>query len=183
MFAGLCNGAQAWNKSRVPAHCDEKGQPLSQQHIDVPMRPPSLFLGALASGCILELIMPLGPGLANGSTRAILIGLGLAAIGIGIAWKAIVQFADAGTSIQLDEPTDALVTDGLYSWSRNPIYIGLSVCYTGLSIALTSPLALLLLPLVLLVLRRTVIEKEEAFLAGEFGEAYGAYRVRVPRWL
>ena len=114
---------------------------------------------------------------------AVLIGLGLAAIGIGSAWKAIVQFADAGTSVPLDEPTDALVTDGLYNWSRNPIYIGLSVCYTGLSIALTSPWALLLLPVVIVVLRNTVIEKEEAFLAREFGEAYEAYKPRVPRWL
>lgn len=162
---------------------DKKGQPLSQQHIEVPIRPPNLFLGALVVGCILELIMPLGPGLAGGGTRAILIGLGLAAIGIAIAWKAIVQFADAGTSVQLDEPTDALVTGGLYSWSRNPIYIGLSVCYTGLSIALTSPWTLLLLPVVLLILSRTVIVKEEAFLASEFGEAYGAYKARVPRWL
>lgn len=158
-------------------------RPLHERHIEVPVRPPNLYLGALAAGCILELVMPLGPGLAGGSLRAVLIGLGLAAIGIGIAWKAVVQFADAGTSIPLDEPTDALVTDGLYSWSRNPIYIGLSVCYTGLSIALTSPWALLLLPVVLAVLRKTVIEKEEAFLAGAFSEAYSAYKARVPRWL
>ena len=93
------------------------------------------------------------------------------------------QFADAGTSVQLGEPTDALVTDGLYLWSRNPIYIGLCVLYTGLSIALTTVWALLLLPAIVLFLQRTVIEREEALLEREFGEAYSAYKARVRRWL
>lgn len=156
---------------------------MSDRHIEPPVRPPNLFLGGLVSGCILELLMPLGPGLAGGNLRAIFIGLGIAAIGIGIGWKAIVQFTDAGTAVPLDEPTDALVTDGLYNWSRNPIYIGLSVLYTGLSIALTCVWALLLLPFVLVFLHRTVIKREEALLEQEFGADYLAYRNKVPRWL
>lgn len=160
-----------------------EGLHLSDQHIEVPVRPPVLFMGGLIAGSIMELILPLGPGLAGGSLRAVFIGLGLAAIGIGIGWKSIVQFADAGTSVQLGEPTDALVTDGLYLWSRNPIYIGLCVLYTGLSIALTTVWALLLLPAIVLFLQRTVIEREEALLEREFGEAYSAYKARVRRWL
>lgn len=156
---------------------------MSNRHIEPPVRPPNLFLGALIAGCVLELLFPLGPGLAGGNLRAIFIGLGIAVIGIGIAWKAVVQFTDAGTSVPLDEPTDALVTDGLYNWSRNPIYIGLCVLYVGLSIALTTVWALLLLPLIIIFLRRTVIEREEALLIAEYGDEYQTYKTRVPRWL
>lgn len=156
---------------------------MSDRRIEPPVRPPNLFLGGLVLGCILELLQPLGQGLAGGNLRAIFIGLGLAAIGIGIAWKAVVQFTDAGTSVPLDEPTDALVTDGLYNWSRNPIYIGLSVTYVGLAIALTTFWALLLLPIVIVILRRTVIDNEEALLEQEFGDTYLAYKAKVARWL
>lgn len=156
---------------------------MSDRHIEPLVRPPNLFLGGLVLGCIAELMIPLGPGLAGGNLRAIFIGLGIAAIGVGIAWKAIVQFTDAGTAVQLDEPTDALVTDGLYNWSRNPIYIGLCVLYTGLSIALTSVWALLLLPFIIVFLQRTVIEREESLLVQEFGDDYLSYRNKVPRWL
>jgi len=156
---------------------------MSERHADVLVRPPFLYLGGLTAGCVAELFLPLGPGLAGGTARPVWIGLGLAAIGVAIGWKAFRQFADAGTSIQLDEPTHALVSDGLYGWSRNPIYIGLTVVYAGLSIALTTGWALLFLPVVIGILKKAVIEPEEAYLAQEFGDGYLDYKRQVPRWL
>lgn len=156
---------------------------MSEKHIVVPVRPPNLFLGSLALGAILELIYPIGPGLAGGSARAVWIGLGIAVVGIALGWKAIVQFTEAGTTVPLDEPTDALVTNGLYAWSRNPIYVALTTAYSGLAIALTSGWALILLPFTLFFLQKTVIEREEELLAREFGDTYLEYKKKVPRWL
>jgi protein-S-isoprenylcysteine O-methyltransferase Ste14 len=162
----------------------ERGpEPVSERHANVLVRPPNLYLGGLALGCLFELLLPLGPGLAGGKLRPIIIGLGLAAIGVVIIWKAIRQFVDAGTTIPVDEPTDALVTHGLYNWSRNPIYIGLTVIYVGLSIALTTGWALLFLPVVLGVMQKGVIEREEAYLQKKFGAPYEKYKEKVPRWL
>lgn len=162
---------------------EREPDPLSECHANVLVRPPNLYLGGLASGCLLELLWPLGPGLAGGTLRPIIIGLGLAVIGIVIIWKAVRQFADAGTTIPVDEPTDALVTHGLYNWSRNPIYIGLTIIYAGLSIALTSGWALLVLPVLLMIMNKGVIEAEEAYLSQEFGAPYLEYKEKVPRWL
>ncbi|GBE43105.1 hypothetical protein BMS3Bbin10_01177 [bacterium BMS3Bbin10] len=156
---------------------------MSERHAEVLVRPPILYLGGLFAGCLIELFLPVGPGLAGGTLRPVAVGLGLAAIGLGIGLKGIRQFSNAGTSLQVDEPTQALVTDGLYRWSRNPIYIGLSVLYAGLAIALTTGWALLLLPVVIAVMNKGVIEREETYLATEFGEDYLAYKERVPRWL
>ena len=156
---------------------------MSERHANALVHPPILYLGGLVTGSLLEVLMPIGPGLAGGSARAVWAGLAIAAVGFAIAVKAMKLFADAGTSLPVHTPTDALVTEGLYSWSRNPIYISLSVFYVGLSIALTTGWALLLLPFVIVILQKGVIEREEAYLAEEFGEAYLAYRNRVPRWL
>jgi len=156
---------------------------VSESHANVLVRPPYLYLGGLLAGALIELVLPLGPGLAGGGLRPIAIGLGLAAIGLGVGIKGIRQFGDAGTSVQVDEPTEALVTGGLYGWSRNPIYIGLSVLYAGLAIALTTGWGLLALPFVIWIMNRGVIDREEAYLATKFGEDYLAYKKRVPRWL
>jgi protein-S-isoprenylcysteine O-methyltransferase Ste14 len=55
--------------------------------------------------------------------------------------------------------------------------------YFGLSIVLTSVWVLLLLVPVLVIWQRGVVEKEEAYLERKFGDAYRAYKARVPRRL
>lgn len=156
---------------------------MSERHANVMVQPAILYLGALAAGCLMEFFLPLGPGVAGGTLRPVIIGLGLAAIGVAVAGMAIRQFIGAGTSVPVHTPTDALVTHGLYNLSRNPIYIALSVFYVGLSIALTTGWALLLLPVVIAILQKGVIKREEAYLKKEFGERYLDYMNKVPRWL
>ena len=67
--------------------------------------------------------------------------------------------------------------------TRNPIYIGFVLAYFGLAIILTSLWVLLLLIPVLVILQRGVVEREEAYLGRQFGDAYRKYQARVPRWL
>ena len=55
--------------------------------------------------------------------------------------------------------------------------------YFGLSIVLTSMWVLLLLIPTLVILQRGVVKREEAYLERKFGDAYRAYKARVPRWV
>jgi protein-S-isoprenylcysteine O-methyltransferase Ste14 len=75
------------------------------------------------------------------------------------------------------------VTHGIYRYSRNPIYLGLSVLYTGLSLLGSCLWALALLPVLILSIRRFLILPEERYLLRRFGEAYAAYCSDVGRWL
>lgn len=152
-------------------------------HADVAIKPPFLFLGALGLGCLLSLVLPVGPGLGSANGLALSVGLALVAIGFALAALSVRRFRLAGTSVVPGQNSTALVVDGPYHVTRNPIYICFVLVYFGLAVMLTSVWVLLLLIPVLIVLQRGVVEREEVYLERQFGEAYRKYKARVPRWL
>ena len=152
-------------------------------HADVAIKPPLLFVGALLLGCLLTWLYPIGPGLAAANGTALAAGFGLAAAGMALTALSARAFARAGTSVAPTQASTTLVATGPYGITRNPIYIGFVLVYLGFAIVLTSIWLLLLLIPVLFILQRGVVEREEAYLAGKFGEAYWKYQARVPRWL
>ena len=155
----------------------------SNDHADVVIKPPLLFLGALGLGCLLNLVLPIGPRLASPNGLALGVGITFVAIGLALAILSIRRFRLAGTSLVPGEPSTALVVKGPYQFTRNPIYIGFVLLYFGLAIVLTSLWVLVLLIPVLVVLQRGVVEREEIYLERQFGDAYRKYQARVPRWL
>jgi protein-S-isoprenylcysteine O-methyltransferase Ste14 len=100
-----------------------------------------------------------------------------------LAGWAFARFIRAGTNIPTNRPTTALVTAGPYRFSRNPIYIALTLLYLGIALAVDSAwIAGLIVP-VLIAIRYGVIAREESFLEQKFGAAYRDYKARVRRWL
>jgi protein-S-isoprenylcysteine O-methyltransferase Ste14 len=154
-----------------------------QDHAHVAIKPPLLFAGALVLGCLLTWFFPIGPGLGAANATALAAGLGLAAAGIALTALSVRVFARAGTSVIPTHASTALVATGPYAVTRNPIYIGFVLVFLGFAIVLTSVWLLLLLIPVLAILQRGVVEREEAYLEGKFGDAYRKYKARVPRWL
>ena len=152
-------------------------------YADVAIKPPFLFLGALALGCLLSLLLPVGPRLGSANGLALSVGLTFVVIGFALAALSVRRFRLAGTSVVPGQPSTALVVKGPYHVTRNPIYIGFVLVYFGLAVMLTSVWVLLLLIPVLIVLQRSVVKPEEDYLQQQFGEAYCKYKARVPRWL
>lgn len=74
-----------------------------------------------------------------------------------------------------------LVTIGPFSFSRNPIYIGLLLIFIGFELALRSYLILLAVPLFLLINKAVLIE--EKLLGKYFGGKYEKYLAKTPRFL
>lgn len=77
---------------------------------------------------------------------------------------------------------ERLVTDGVYAWTRNPMYLGHLTFMTGAALVTRSPLAIGALALTGPWFGRRVAA-DEARLGTAFGEEYDAYLARVPRWL
>lgn len=144
--------------------------------------PPLLYLGALLIGLGLDRLLGL-PSLAIGSPARWLLGGALALAGVALALPAARRFRRAGTHVEPWKPSNALVTEGIYRHTRNPMYLGLSLAYLGLAIAAGSPAALVLLPPLLVVVHYGVIAREERYLEARFGQSYRDYKARVRRWL
>jgi protein-S-isoprenylcysteine O-methyltransferase Ste14 len=80
-------------------------------------------------------------------------------------------------------PTTALLTDGIYGYSRNPTYLGGIVALAGLGLATNWPWLLIMLVPIAIATDVILIRPEERYLAATFGEGYAAYRAKVRRWL
>lgn len=117
--------------------------------------------------------------------RLVLLAAGAALISIGIALSVIVTwlFMRAHTPISPLSPPTALVLGGPYRFTRNPDYIGQVLLCTGIGLMLDAPAVLAASILALLAVQYAIIPREERFLEQRFGDAYRAYRHRVPRWL
>ena len=72
---------------------------------------------------------------------------------------------------------------GPYCFTRNPLYLGLSLIYLGLGFAVDSLWIVALLIAVLVIVRFGVIAREERYLESKFGDAYRRYKGTVRRWL
>jgi len=94
-------------------------------------------------------------------------------------------FGRAGTTADpvKIEKASALVTTGVYGWTRNPMYVSLALLLLAWSVYLASPWAFLGPVLFVLLITRFQIMPEERMLGAKFGVAYADYQRRVRRWL
>ncbi len=154
---------------------------MSEENKDAPkviMLPPVLILLHIAAGIALNWAIPMSFGHAWGWLGLVLLGLAL-----GITGWSRKLFEKAGTNVPPNQPTLAIVKDGPYRYSRNPIYLGFLLGFAGLSFLANAPMMFLMIFPLFYVLKRHVIAPEEEYLSEKFGETYLQYKAQVRRWL
>lgn len=111
------------------------------------------------------------------------IGLVPIVLGFVMAGIAAGAFARAGTPIVPFERSTALVTDGIYRATRNPMYLGMILVLIGTGVLLGTATPWLPVPVFIWIIQTRFVRGEERFLEELFGEEYLAYKRRVRRWL
>jgi len=145
--------------------------------------PPLVLLVVLLLSIALQWLVPLG-GLArfDQTWRTVCGGLVLL-VGLVLTQAGARTLLRRGTNVNPLRPALALATDGIYAWSRNPMYVGGAPLMIGIAIVFALDwLPLLMLPAAF-VLHFGIVRREEQYLEAKFGEAYRGYRARVPRYL
>lgn len=111
------------------------------------------------------------------------LGLFLLFLGLALMIVAAAQMTAARTSVIPRRDPDALVMNGVFRFSRNPIYLGDALLLAGLYLSWDALIALPLVAVFMRVIARRFIHDEETRLSHFFGDAYGDYAARVRRWL
>lgn len=142
--------------------------------------PPLIYAGALAAGLLVNRLYPIRF-LPHGLRQAVGIPLIAGSLLVGIS--GLREMRRAETNVDPYKPTTAIVTEGPYQYTRNPLYVGMTLIYSGVSALANALWPMLLLPGILAIMRKGVIEREEAYLERKFGEEYRQYKARVRRWI
>ncbi len=112
-------------------------------------------------------------------------GVLFVAAGLIVGFSGVATFRRARTTVNPMKPqaSSSLVTWGIYSVTRNPMYLGGLVILTGWAIYLSNPFPFLLVPVYILYIDRFQIIPEERALTSLFGREFAAYQSRVRRWI
>ncbi|MCH7731241.1 MAG: isoprenylcysteine carboxylmethyltransferase family protein [Candidatus Marinimicrobia bacterium] len=156
---------------------------MKHKSTDTPgiVAPPPLIYGAsLLLGIILDIIFPTPIGK---ETFLFPIGWILSGMGLFIVIGSFITFKKAGTDVDPYRPTKTIVTVGPYRFTRNPIYLSLTLLYMGITLLRNTLWPVLFLPLVLGIMHYGVIKREELYLEKKFGETYLDYKSKVRRWI
>ena len=142
--------------------------------------PPLIFLFMIAVGYWLNLYYPL---IIPWPEFFFFVGLFLIAGAVSFALIAVYQFWREKTHIEPWKPASSLMLEGVFAYSRNPIYLSFIIITLGIGLVLNNIWILFNTGPLLIALYFLVVKKEELYLERVFGDLYLDYKKRVRRWL
>lgn len=144
--------------------------------------PPLVFLAGILLGIAGQRFIATAPvpvARALGMTG----GLLLLAAGLGLIVWARRLFTRTGQSPAPWKPSPELLLQGPYRFTRNPMYLGMTLITIGLGLATDNLWIALFALLALLTVHVIAVLPEERYLSEKFGESYQAYLAQVRRYL
>ena len=115
-----------------------------------------------------------------------MVAAGAIAAGSGyLASSAVRAFGREHTTVNPLEPerATAVVTEGPFRYTRNPMYVGMAGLLTAHAVLRGGLLPLAPVAAFVAVIDRLQIPAEEQAMSSTFGPAYDSYRSSTPRWL
>lgn len=143
--------------------------------------PPLHFLLCVYAMKLIESYFPQAPMLSPGLST--IIWLSYFITGLFIILFAALHFLQFRTNIEAFKEPQKLITTGIFSKSRNPIYLGALLMMVGFAFYFNILSSFIFPPIFFLLANRWYIPHEENDAERLFGEKYQAYKKRVRRWL
>ena len=144
--------------------------------------PPAIYLGGLVVGYLIQWLLPVWIVPAAWSVAIRIIGVVVLAIGAWLMVSALGVFHRVGTAVSPFEPTTNLASDGPYRFSRNPIYLGMTLLLAGFAFLGNALWPLIAVVPAVGIIQTQVIAREETYLEAKFGNDYRDFKRRVRRW-
>ena len=144
--------------------------------------PPLVFLGGILLGVAFDYFVKPAP-VPVGRTISVIGGLLVLVAGLGFIASARIHFTRTGQSPVPWRPSPTLILNGPYRFTRNPMYIGVTLVELGLGLALNNLWISLFAVPALLTVHFIAVLPEERYLSEKFGESYKVYLAQVRRYL
>ena len=148
----------------------------------VTVPPPAIFAAMIVIGLVLHFAVREWPTTLDVVQR-ITAGTVLVLAGGALIAGAFRWFRKTGQDPAPWKPTPAIVVSGPYRFTRNPMYVGMTVITAGIGLYANTSWIVVLAPVGLVLVHFLAVVREEAYLARKFGDAYNAYCRSVPRYL
>jgi protein-S-isoprenylcysteine O-methyltransferase Ste14 len=144
--------------------------------------PPLFYVLIFIAAALIQKEIPLKDDLFKSPAMKIA-GTAFFIIALFFLVRSLRQFFKTKNTLILIKPASSLQTDGVYSISRNPMYLALTILYLAVTFFIGNWWNIILLPLLLLIVQEYIIKKEEKYLDRQFSQQYKEYRLKVRRWL
>jgi protein-S-isoprenylcysteine O-methyltransferase Ste14 len=144
--------------------------------------PPLLVLVCLGGGWVAHRLRPVRF-LPDLGAAGPVVGAALVVLGLAVGVSGMREFHRHRTPTSPFRPTTALVTTGVFRFTRNPMYLGFVLLTVGVAVAFNSTAFLVSALLLTVLLDAAVIRPEERFLARRYGTDFEAYLRGTRRWL
>lgn len=154
----------------------------TKNHPGVYIPPPLIYVAFFLLSLVVQNLSPLNNRLLH-LTITKSIGMLMIALYLVFFITALRRFILSKNTLITIRPAHSLETSGVYSFTRNPMYVSLVCLYSGLAIFFGNWWAFIFLPLLVMVVQLYVIRKEEQYLQQAFGSSYHAYKKKVRRWI
>ncbi len=142
--------------------------------------PPLIYAGVFLIGYLLQRSMPIH---FFSDWLSLTLGPLLILLSIPLVALSFRELICQRTAMNIDKPVATLVVTGSFRFTRNPMYLSVTLLYCGLGVSLDLAWVILLLPLALVIVHYKVIVREEVRLERQFGQDYLDYKASVRRWL
>jgi protein-S-isoprenylcysteine O-methyltransferase Ste14 len=153
-----------------------------RKHPGVYIPPPVIYALIFLLSLLLQKLLPVSVSFFK-TKPANILGWILIAFSLILALPAILKFIQSHNTLITVKPANSLQTNGIYSITRNPMYLSLLFLYTGIAFFAGNWWTIILIPIVIIVITTYVIKREEKYLSDAFGQDYTAYRIKVRRWI
>ena len=143
--------------------------------------PPVSYLTALVLGGILHWALPLPMGVE--AFPGVVVGVLFAAAGVYLIAHAFLWHRHTGQDPKPWKPSPKLILSGPYRFTRNPMYLGMTLIVMGVGLGMTDGWFVIGALCAALVVHFSAILPEEAYLARKFGAKYLRFKAQTRRWV
>lgn len=156
---------------------------VGPDHPDLPYKPPLAYLAAIAVGVGVHHWWPMHARPEGWRSLGVALGVALVAVGAALPVWAQVVFRAKRTPLEPWKATKAIVDNGPFALSRNPVYIAFAIIQVGIGVwsDKLAVVAMVLVPIVATAV--LIVPREERYLRRKFGAEYEDYCGRVRRWV